>query len=224
MALPVKQKETGESKISNATSEWKYPASKRRALDMQDVGVRTSITKSLAGNLVNFMQSIGADNELPTDHAKQVQWLNHFHRQLAVNNPLWPEKMDFEFVYAAFANAVIYDRVTVKGHNIHAFISAFKDFIMSEGDKLDQDWIRKTTPKREALPEKTTITTREQELKEAGLVDMPPDKVQQQVLLLRKLYKTEKEALKGMPGSKSYAKRLFNTYKKYIKEGKLQAD
>lgn len=128
-----KPRVTDVSSTSGDTSNWAYPVTKRQAIDFQDDGVQVSLSKSLAGNLVNFLQSIGADNELPDDHRSQVEWLNHFHKQLAVNNPLWPEDMSFEFVYAQFVNAVMYKRVDLRGHNVHAFITAFRDWITQSG-------------------------------------------------------------------------------------------
>lgn len=139
-----KRKATSVSKRSGDTNSWRYPENRRQAISLLDEGVRVSITKNLAGNLVNFLQSIGADNELPDDHGPQVEYLNHFHNQLAVNNPIWPEDMSFEFVYAHFVNALMYNRVELRGHNIHAFITAFKNWITQQGveDLLREKWNR----------------------------------------------------------------------------------
>lgn len=138
-----KRRATGVSSTSAGTSSWAYPTTKRQAIQHRDNGVNVSLTRELAGNLVNFLQSMGADNELPEDHRGQVEWLNHFHMQVAVNNPLWPEEMSFEFVYAQFVNAAMYNRVELRGHNIHAFITAFRDWITQSGVEasLREKWL-----------------------------------------------------------------------------------
>lgn len=144
-----------EKSEKNGRNSWVYPTTKRQALSYIDQDVRISLNGNLAENITKFLQSVGADNEIPDNKADRVSWLNHFHMQLAVNNPLWPEDMSFEFVYSKFVNAIMYDRVQIKGHNVKEFIHAFKRWITQSGiiDDLRQRWYEMNPEKRpKALP------------------------------------------------------------------------
>lgn len=218
------QKATGESVSSETSSDWQYPSTKREAIEMRDLGARISLTKNMAGNITMFLQSIGADNELPTNKADRVAWLNHFHTQLAVNNPLWPDDMSFGFVYGAFVNAIMYDRVELAGHNVHAFISAFKRWITQSGveDNLRRRW-REQNPEeapKELTGREPEETAEDRRVQAEGYVNFPPHVVKEQIEILSALHGGWEEALQSVSGVKCYRRRLENTREKYLEEGK----
>lgn len=173
-----KPKATGGSSNSSDTNKWYCPKNKRIALSYQDEGVRIGLDNGLSGSLLNFLQTLGADNEIPEDYAAQRGWLNHFHQQVAVNNPLWPEDMDFEFVYRNFVNAVMYNRVGLKGHNVHAFITAFRDWITQSGveHSLREKWNRMNPEKK---PEQLSETSQSNRVegRPNDCFDWPPEEV-----------------------------------------------
>lgn len=172
--MDLKQKATAESSNYDDTSS--HPENKRQAIAYRDEGIKTSLKKELRGNLVNFLQSIGADNELPYDYKSQVQWLNHFHTQLAVNNPLWPEDMSFGHVYSHFVNAIMYNRVELRGHNIHAFITAFRDWITQSGveENLREKWNRRHPDRAPKQLQDSVYTDDQHEAEINRLIDNKP--------------------------------------------------
>lgn len=155
-----------EKSAKDGPSSWVYPVTKRQAISYLGQDVRVSLDGNLAENITKFLQSVGADNEIPENKADRVSWLNHFHMQLAVNNPLWPEDMSFEFIYSKFVNAIMYDRVQIKGHNVKEFIHAFKRWITQSGvmDDLRQRWYEMNPEKApKTLPAMASMSEEERE-------------------------------------------------------------
>lgn len=212
--MDKKQKATEEQKSLKKTSQengltkWNFPTTKRKALDLQDLGAKTSISQALYGNLVQFFMSIGADNELPEDKSKRISYINEFHNKVAVNNPLFPEDLPFGFVYGAFVNAVMYDRVELKGHNIHAFISAFKRWITQMGveDNLRESYYRENP---EARPNK-------KEPESTKLEDWPDQWIKEQYETICMIFKDHngKIPIFQTSGAKSYFNRIKSEYGK----------
>lgn len=213
-------KETEESKALNRTStDWKFPETKREALDLQDIGARMSLTETMQFNIEQFLQDVGADNEIPTGRKEKFYFLNNWHKKVAVNNPLWPEDLPFGYVYAAFVNAIIYNRVERQGNNIQAFVKAFRTWITQGGvrDRLYQQYYKDNPDK---APKQIEKSAEKKYVNEDKLLNQSPEDVLKQVNTLAKLHGTFEDAISEVADNgKTYREKLQRTFEHYKSKG-----
>lgn len=84
--------------------------------------------KNLLNTLYDFHQDIGAVKELPTNRADGLNYLVRLHETIAVNNPIFPDDILFDLIYADWMMDVVYERAPRKGNNISALARCFNEW------------------------------------------------------------------------------------------------
>ena len=201
-----------------------YPSSKKEALTLITEGVeiaRISVSEAMGKGIIAYYQFQGMASHLPSDKHDRVSWINLFHRELAIENPYWPEDIPFWIVYHYFIKELKYGEIQVKGANISTHVNAFKEWIRKDGtsellEKANRAY-NPDAPKQ--ITDQITETEEDRQVKAQGYVNFAPAVVKQQIQTIERMWGTAKEAIKAFPGAESYVQRLYNTRKKMRQEG-----
>lgn len=113
------------------------PTSKGEAIRlMRSDGVMPSVGK-FGNKILEYFQLIGADQKMPTEREDLKGYIMRWHCHVCILNDLFPADMPYGFVYNHFFNAVIQNKVEIKGYNVRAQIAAFNEWWQSRGN-----WVR----------------------------------------------------------------------------------
>lgn len=204
----------------------KIPETKALAQEYLELDSKISLSRDMLNNMIMYFRDIGAEKTLPSKKEKLYEYLNHFHEQLAVKNPYWPEDLPFGYIYGAFFNRIIQGYIEINGFNIRSHSVAFRKWAESGNIKRLRDaYYRENEDEAKNQIESKTQKEPDEEtkkLKAEGYVNFSPDVVKRQVGILKMMYGGSFEkALADVEGMKSYRRRLHNTYEKYKEEGKI---
>ena len=141
----------------------------------------------------------------------------------AVKNEHWPNDLPFGFVYGTFLNAIVQDRIELKGYNVASHISAFKKWITQMGvkDNLYKVYYQsnpEARPKELKGRDEGEEDEKTVELRAEGYVNETPETVERLIGILEALHGDQEAVLSAITNGnmKSYRRRLYNTRQKYM--------
>lgn len=171
--------------------------------------------------IIAYYQFQGMTSHLPSDPKDRVSYINRFHRELAIQNPYWPEDIPFWIVYYYFIKELKYGELEIKGANISTHVQAFKQWIRKGGttellEKANRQY-NPDAPKQ--LTDEITETKEDKEVQAQGYVNFSPKVVKEQIATIELIYGSFEEAINAFEGSENYVQRLYATRKKMNEEG-----
>lgn len=101
---------------------------KKQAIEYKDSGIKFEYDKNLLNTIYKFHIDIGASKELPTDKRTLQSYLIRLHETITVNNPIYPEDVEFDTIYPSWMMAVIYEEAKRNGNNISALARCFNEW------------------------------------------------------------------------------------------------
>lgn len=116
-------------------SHSKIAKNKAEAVQYKNNKVFFEYDRHLLNTIFQFHTDIGASRELPTDKGQLKKYLIRLHETLSVNNPLFPEDVEFGIIYADWMVAVVYEEAKRYGNNISALARCFNDWYKLNADK-----------------------------------------------------------------------------------------
>lgn len=122
--------------------------------------------RSQMKTIYNHIHSIGADKQLLSEKKERNQMLfNKWFQTLVVQNSRFPTDIPVEFVLEEFFDAILQQKVEVKGFNLLAHMSAFHEYLDDYEHELRGKWWRHQNPDQRpnALPERGTVDEAEQQ-------------------------------------------------------------
>jgi len=108
---------------------------KKQAIEYKDSGIKFEYDKNLLNTIYKFHVDIGASKELPTDKRTLQNYLIRLHETITVNNPIYPDHVEFDRIYPSWMMAVIYEEAKRNGNNISALARCFNEWYKVNADK-----------------------------------------------------------------------------------------
>lgn len=130
---------------------------KAEALQYKGSKVFYEYDRHLLNTIFQFHTDIGASRELPTDKGQLKKYLIRLHETLSVNNPLFPEDVDFGAVYADWMVAVVYEEAKRYGNNISALARCFNEWYKLNADKYIKSRVQVADKKSRSVSEFTNV-------------------------------------------------------------------
>lgn len=98
---------------------------RKQALVYQIDKIRFQYPKEVMNALYLFLVDIGAKNEIPDD---RKSYLIRLHEAISINNPVYPEDVNFDEIYPKFFNDVITGKAKRYGNNLSALVQCFNSW------------------------------------------------------------------------------------------------
>lgn len=96
----------------------------------------------------NHIHSIGADDHILVgdDKKKNRMVLHKWFKTLVINNQRFPRDINIEFVLSEFFEAILQNKIELKGFNLLAHTTAFHNWMDNYENQLRSKWWRKQNP------------------------------------------------------------------------------